>query len=131
MTTSRRADTRWSCSGTTTGCRTSPATGGSDLENRSNHSQFVTARLASGVGLAAAQTTADTVANDLRAQDLDGFDRNAKFVLIASSEVILWPPIDRFLKGSAWLLMIVVGLILLLACTNLTSFLLARALDRR
>ena len=38
---------------------------------------------------------------------------------------------DVFIRAAAWLLMVVVGLVLLLACTNLASFLLARALDRR
>ena len=38
---------------------------------------------------------------------------------------------DDFIRAAAWLLMVVVGLVLLLACTNLASFLLARALDRR
>jgi predicted permease len=45
--------------------------------------------------------------------------------------VILYPPFDRFVRAGAWLLMIVVGLVLLMACVNLASFLLARAIDRR
>ena len=48
-----------------------------------------------------------------------------------SPTVLLFPPLDAFIRAAAWLLMVVVGLVLLLACTNLASFLLARALDRR
>ena len=38
---------------------------------------------------------------------------------------------DDFIRAAAWMLMAVVALVLLLACTNLASLLLARALDRR
>ena len=38
---------------------------------------------------------------------------------------------DDFIRAAAWMLMAVVALVLLLACTNLASFVLARALDRR
>jgi predicted permease len=41
------------------------------------------------------------------------------------------PGFDPFLRAGVWVLMAVVGLVLLLACTNLASFLLARALDRQ
>ena len=47
------------------------------------------------------------------------------------TDVLLFPPMDVFIRAAAWLLMVVVGLVLLLACTNLASFLLAGALDRR
>ena len=47
-----------------------------------------------------------------------------------TADVQIAPGVDPLLRAAVWLLMGVVGLVLLLACTNLTSFLLARALDR-
>ena len=58
-------------------------------------------------------------------------DRNTTIRLIPTDEVILFPPIDRFVRAAAWMLSIVVGLVLLMACTNLASFLLAHTIDRK
>jgi predicted permease len=102
-----------------------------ELEIRGNHSLFVKARLAPGVTLARAQVAADAVATSLREARLEDWDPRAGFLMVPSVDVILYPPFDKFVRAASWLLMVVVGLVLLIACVNLASFLLARAIDRR
>jgi predicted permease len=104
---------------------------GDELEERGNHSVFVTARLKPGVSLVRAQAAADAVAARLRESRIEDWEPSASFLLIPSAKVLLYPPFDRFVRAAAWLLMVVVGLVLLIACVNLASFLLARAIDRR
>ena len=101
------------------------------LEARGNHGMFVRARLRPGVTLPEAETAVGAVAAQLTGDRIENWDPAGQFVLLPLSDVLLFPPIDVFIRGAAWLLMAVVGLVLLLACTNLASFLLARALDRR
>ena len=73
----------------------------------------------------------DGVALRLAEARTDNWDPRGTFLLVPTEEVLLFPPFDRFVRAAAWLLMIVVGLVLLMACMNLASFLLAQALDRR
>ena len=105
--------------------------GSSELEQRGNHSCFVKARLAPGVTLAEAQGAVEAVSASLTEQRLEDWDLDGRFLLKPSAEVIIIPQLDRFIRAAAWLLSAVVGLVLLLACVNLASFLLARAIDRR
>ena len=105
--------------------------GSSMFDERGNHSMFPKARLRPGVTLPQAETAIGAVATQLTADRIENWDPAGQFVLLRLSDVLLFPPIDVFIRGAAWLLMVVVGLVLLLACTNLASFLLARALDRR
>jgi len=101
------------------------------LEARGDHGTFVTGRLKPGATIAQAQTAADAVAERLRESAIEDWDPRAEFLFVPKTDVILYPPFDRFVRAAAWLLMIVVGLVLLMACVNLASFLLARAIDRR
>ena len=103
----------------------------SALENRGSHSAFVKGRLRPGVTRAHAQTAVDGVAAHLRESAPVDWDLDAGFTLVPTEGVIVIPPFDRFIHAAAWLLMVVVGIVLLMACTNLASFLLAKGVDRR
>jgi predicted permease len=104
--------------------------GGRMLDERRNHSLFVKARLRDGVQLPQAAAAVDRVATGLTRDAVQGWEPTARFTLVPLEDVLLFPPLDWYIRGSAWLLTVVVALVLLLACTNLASFLLARALDR-
>jgi predicted permease len=100
------------------------------LGQRDFHSFFVKARLAPGVTRVQAEHAASLVAASLTASRPEGWVPGEQFILVPSSDVQVVPGVDPLLRAAAWLLIIVVGLVLLLACTNLASFLVARALDR-
>ena len=106
-------------------------TGSPMFDERSNHSLFVKARLAPGATLPQVQAAAAAVATVLTEDRINGWDPTSRFIVLPLSDVVIYPPMDEYIRGSAWLLTAVVALVLLLACTNLASFLLARALDRR
>ena len=105
--------------------------GSSMFDSRENQQMFPKARLKPGVSLPQAEAAVAAVATRLTEDRIDNWDPAGRFVLLPLADVLLFPPMDVFIRASAWLLMVVVGLVLLLACTNLASFLLARALDRR
>jgi predicted permease len=100
------------------------------LDQRDFHNFFVKARFAPGVTRAQAEHAASLVAEGLTRIRPEGWVPGEGFVLVPTSDVEILPGLDQLLRAAAWLLMAVVGLVLLLACTNLASFLLARALDR-
>jgi len=100
------------------------------LDRRDYHSFFVKARLAPGVTQAQAEHAASLVAASLASTRPEGWVPGEHFALVPTADVQVLPGVDPLLKAAAGLLMTVVGLVLLLACTNLASFLVARALDR-
>jgi putative ABC transport system permease protein len=101
------------------------------LDNRGSSGWFGKARLAPGVTRAQAEAAVAAVAASLDAERPPNWEAGAGFILVPTTDVLLYPPVDPYLRQAAWLLMVVVGLVLLLACANLASFLLARARDRR
>ncbi|HYV05812.1 MAG TPA: ABC transporter permease, partial [Blastocatellia bacterium] len=102
---------------------------GSDyLEDRDNANFFVQGRLNPGVTTQQAETQLRTIAAEL-AREYPNENEN--------KTITLSPPglFGAFMRGPivgfAGVLMAVVGLVLLLACTNLANLLLARATERR
>jgi predicted permease len=101
------------------------------LEARGQHALFVKGRLRSGATLAEAVATAQAVAADLAGRRVENWSPQSRFHFVATQDVIIYPPLDRFVRAAAWLLTSVAALVLLLACTNLAGVLLAHAVDRR
>ena len=104
---------------------------GDPFTDRNSQSTFAKARLRPGVGYEQARLGLARLATDLKARRVGSWRGDDRFTMIPYSDVIIWPPIDRVLVPVAWMLMVVVGLVLVIACANLAAFLLARAVDRR
>ena len=104
---------------------------GNLLTARDRQNMLAKARLAPGVTLAQAETAVAAVTAILTETRPAGWSPGGAFSLVPTTEVLVSPEVDGGIRTIAWLLMVVVGLVLLLACVNLAGFLLARALDRR
>ncbi len=104
---------------------------GNQLQERGSQFFFTRARLAPGVSVEQARVTLAGLTSDFRAADPDSWDGENELVVTPASEVIINPMIDRIVLPATVLAMVVVGMVLLIACANLASFLLARATDRR
>lgn len=100
------------------------------LDQRDFHSFFVKGRLAPGVTRAQAEHAASLVAASLNNARPAGWDPGEQFSIVPTADVHVVPGVDPLLRAAMWLLIAVAGLVVLLACTNLASFLVARALDR-
>src|SRR4029453_1895816 len=88
------------------------------LDRRDFHSFFAKARLALGVTGAQGEHTASLVAEDLPRSRPEGWILGRQFSLVPTADVQVAPGVDPLLHAAVWLLGAVVGLVLLLACTN-------------
>jgi predicted permease len=105
---------------------------GDDLRNRGSRWLMLKGRLRPGVTPDQAQAGLDVLAGQLAAAYPEtNADPLRRFPVIPTNDVRLHPMVDRALVPVAALLMTVVGLLLLIVCTNLANLLLARALGRR
>ena len=100
------------------------------LDDRDERWLSVKARLAPGA-------TADDATAELRqlgaqlATDFPASNRGRGLVAIPSTEVLLHPDGDTAALSAALLVLVLVGFILLIVCTNLANIMLARATARR
>ncbi len=101
------------------------------LEDRGSHFFFVRGRLNTNTTLAEAETAVQGVVADFVERQVDEWQGEAELVLVPTASVIMFPSVDAVIVPAVALLMGVVGLVLLIACANLASFLLAKAVDSR
>ena len=102
----------------------------SRLERRTSRSWFVRARLAPGVTLETAQARVEAISNALQEEFPDAYEDRA-IQLLPSAEVRVHPMVDGALFPVASVLMGLVSVVLVIACANVASMLLARATARR
>lgn len=101
------------------------------LAQRGNHSAFLKGRLAPGASFAKAHAITASFTADMLKRYPSNWPAGTSMVVIPMRDIAVNPLLDSVVVPAAAALMIVVGLVLLVACANLASFLLAQARDRR
>jgi len=100
------------------------------LERRGSRTLILKGRLKPGVTIEQAQAQLETIARRLAAEYPETNEEYG-VNLVPSRDVVLNPSFDTPVFSAAAVLMIVVALVLLIACSNIANLLLAQASDRR
>lgn len=108
---------------------TSPSPGETRLQRRGHRWLFVLGRLRPGVSAQAAEANLDAIMAGL-AQSYPGSNEDHSARVVPASAVRLHPLVDDQLRPSGLVLLGAVSLVLLIACANLASMLLARGVSR-
>ena len=106
-----------------------PSPGSNRIERRGQRWLFLTARLKADATISQANANLSALMTDL-ARRYPESNGNRRLSLLPAADVRIHPELDAALAPGAAVLMIAVGLVLLVACANLASLLLARAFDR-
>jgi predicted permease len=105
-------------------------TGNTRLERRGTRWMFVKGRLKDGVTYENAAANMRLLGKRLQT-DYQATNRRFDISTVPTKDVHIHPVADRMLKPIALALMLVVGLVLVIACANVASMLLARASGRQ
>ncbi len=100
------------------------------LEARGNRGTFVRARRAEGVSVDQANAWLESFSLGM-SETYPETNEDRRYTAIATQDILVHPLVDGALVPVAGFLMAIVALVLLIACMNLASFLLARAEQRR
>ena len=104
---------------------------GDPLTSRDNQSYFTKGRLRPGVTVEGAQVVLAGLAATLRKTYPDTWNDTRDFLAMPSKSVVMNPALDKVLVLSSLLALVLVGVVLLIACANLASFLLAQGANRK
>lgn len=104
--------------------------GGSRLERRGLRWLFVKGRLAEGRSIEEARAQVETIYARLR-QEYAVSNKDVKPALLPGGSVRFHPMLDPYVRAASAGLLVAVTLVLIIACANVASMLLARAAARR